>query len=164
MMTLVDFVYLNQTINGPKRGEKLDQYLNLGKRIIMVIFWALDLLVLLHRTGMIKGNANYIMKPQMNIYVVNLIFSFILQIRRYIAARDSLATIESTNTEAILAAEKKKKDVCISIAKLCCDMLSAIDGSGLLWVTFGISINEALISVASLCSAFISLRSLFTSS
>lgn len=158
-MTFIDFVSLRKTLLGPVKGELTDYYLTLGKRVIMFVFWILDFSILLQRTNILKGELGYLTKTQMRLYIVNLVFSFILQLRTYNAVQysENMTDIEKDNFY------NKKKEAVISMIKIICDLMSALDGSGIVWALFKTHFNEAFVSIASLISAFISLRWVFSS-
>ena len=176
MMTMSEYVSLKEVLYGPRKVQDLDYYITLSKRVIMVTFWALDLFVLLNRIGFFKCHSSCLTRPQMYIYIVNLILSLTLHIRRYLSADAAImkrritlssekkgaeeSTLFETDKE-ILAATNKKRDIIFALFKVAFDMLSAVQGSGIWEFLFHSSINEALVSVGSIMSAFISLRTLF---
>eukprot|EP00831_Metopus_contortus_P079370 TRINITY_DN7883_c0_g1_i3.p1 TRINITY_DN7883_c0_g1~~TRINITY_DN7883_c0_g1_i3.p1 ORF type:complete len:145 (-),score=12.85 TRINITY_DN7883_c0_g1_i3:38-472(-) len=103
----------------------------------------------------------------MNLYLINLCINLYLHIRRY--SSNSLILREAQlasdpNDSSLLAriagAKGKLFDTKLSIIKVGCDFMSAFSASGLCWVLFRSSINEGLITVGSLVSALISIRSI----
>ncbi len=168
MMSMSEYVSLRDVLFGPKKGDELDHNIALAKRLIMFVFWMLDLVVLFYRMQILKGSVSSVTKFQLSIYIVNLLLNLVLQGRRYRAADETVQTRRAQVVKDPAAVDKelskalsRRKEAVIAMLKVACDMLSALEGSGIWRLLFKASINDALITVGSLISAFISLRSLF---
>eukprot|EP00826_Nyctotherus_ovalis_P026455 TRINITY_DN2065_c0_g2_i7.p1 TRINITY_DN2065_c0_g2~~TRINITY_DN2065_c0_g2_i7.p1 ORF type:complete len:102 (-),score=9.00 TRINITY_DN2065_c0_g2_i7:32-337(-) len=92
--------------------------------------------------------------------IISLCLSFVLCISKYLAIIRAIKNAE--NPEEVFRECRKRRDLRFTIAKISCDIVSAIEGSILLDIMFGELGCKTVTTLASLFSALISLRNLLS--
>ena len=184
---MTELVALQAAISCKQGKRTLDYFINVTRRCACLGYWLLDMMLLLHRVGVVKCSLNAIVVPQMYVYLLKLFLALVINLRKHRGARTlvrirsesiaeetqrkasisemPLALIESEQQALIAqdpeirAAYKKKTEAVLGVLKAFCDSLSAIQASGIVRLLFGTSLNEAVISIASILSASLSLYS-----
>ncbi len=175
--TMTEFVTLKALISSRHPRSVLDHYINVTRRLACLAYWMLDVILLLHRMGIVRCSLSAIFIPQMYVYLLKLALALAINLRKHRGARRlvrirSESIAEETQRKAsvsdiplrniqseqlalialdpeIRAAYRKKTMAILGVIKAICDSLSAIQASGLLKHFFGTSLNESLISIAS---------------
>ena len=189
-----EFMFLKKSFLKGDTNDIIDFILSIGKRAVMLLFWLFDFLLLLQRSGILDCSHGYIIRPQMNLYLISLVFTIALNLKRHFWAEkvvrerkasiaegsrknstisssqqffnegDTIPTEQLLNAEEaiskdpeIVAASINQLKARVGIIKACCDMLNALNSSGIYELIFNHPINKAVIHAGSAISAFLSL-------
>jgi len=144
----------------PYDGSMFDYCIIVCRGVIRLLYWSLDLLIVFQRAGIAKISSSYLVRPQAHLNIISLCLSFMLFMSKYLAANKVIKN--ANNTEEVDRESKRKREMMFVLAKICCDIVSTVEGTIILDIMFNELGHKIVTTLASLCSALISLRNLLS--
>ena len=156
-MTAMKYVNFVEALYKPYNGPFHEYFIVMCRRLVKLLYWAFDLLIILQRTGFIDSNANDLLHPQGMLNAISLALNFVLNMSKYFSINQSIKNTE--DEEELSEKYNSRREILFTLAKICCDTITSMKGTILLEIMCGSS-AEVIVMIGALCSALISLNNL----
>ena len=156
-MTAMKYVNFVEALYKPYNGPFHEYCIVMCRRLVKLLYWAFDLLIILQRTGLVESGANSLLHPQGMLNAISLALNFVLNILKYFSINRSIKNTE--DEEELSKKYNSRRKILFTLTKICCDTITSMKGTMLLEIMCGSSV-EVVVMISALCSALISLNNL----